>query len=50
MQRLSRVQKFLRFGSLCLTLGATAPLLTACGDSEPQALLRWITAISARCI
>lgn len=36
MQRLSRVQKFLRFGSLCLTLGATAPLLTACGDSEPQ--------------
>ncbi|GBR06213.1 hypothetical protein [Asaia siamensis] len=32
----SRVKNFLRFGSLFLALGSISPLLTACGDSEPQ--------------
>ncbi|GBQ88244.1 hypothetical protein [Asaia krungthepensis] len=32
----SRIKSFLRFGSVCLVLGSLSPLLTACGDSEPQ--------------
>ncbi|RUT27447.1 hypothetical protein C0V97_01375 [Asaia sp. W19] len=32
----SRVKTLLRYGSLCLVLGALSPVLTACGDSEPQ--------------
>jgi len=33
---MSRVRSFLRFGSVCLVLGCVAPVLTACGGSEPQ--------------
>ncbi|WP_240386616.1 hypothetical protein [Asaia bogorensis] len=35
-RRQSRIQSFLRFGSVCLLLSSVSPLLTACGDSEPQ--------------
>ena len=35
-RRQSRVRSFLRFGSVCLVLGCVAPVLTACGGSEPQ--------------